>query len=96
VDIDSRLYTQINYIKKFKMFITDKCLAGHFNLKNHNYLRDFSIYIIKKDATPLNKRLMFESFFLNLFAELKVNVFNDYKLPALNAYNQNFFLDNID
>jgi hypothetical protein len=64
VDIDSRLYTHINNIKKFKMFITDKCVAIHFNLKNHNYLRDFSIYIIKKDVTPLNKRLMCESFFL--------------------------------
>ncbi len=56
-------------------------MAIHFNLKNHNYLRDFSIYIIKKDVMPLNKILMFESFFLNLFAELKVNV-----LPLLNAY----------
>ena len=71
-------------------------MAIHFNLKNHNYLRDFSIYIIKKDVTPLNKKLMFESFFLNLFAELKVNVFNDYKLPPLNAYNQNLLLDTID
>jgi hypothetical protein len=96
VDIVSRLYTHINDIKKFKMYITDKCVAIHFNLKNHNYLRDLSIYIIKKDVTPLNKRLMFESFFLNLFAELKVNVFNDYKLPPLNAYNQNLLLDTID
>ena len=45
---------------------------------------------------PLNKRLMFESFFLNLFCELKVNVFNDYKLPLLNTYNQNLLLDTID
>ena len=78
------------------MFIPDKCLVSHFNLKNHNYLRDFSIYIIIKDVTPLNKRFMFESFILNLFAELNMNVFNDYKLPPLNSYNQNLFLDNID
>ena len=74
----------------------DKCVAVHFNLKNHNYVRDFSIYIMKKDITPLRRRLMYESFLLNLFDKLKISVFNEFKLPPLIAYNENILLDTIE
>ena len=71
-------------------------MAVHFNLKNHNYVRDFSIYIMKKDITPLRRRLMYESFLLNLFDKLKISVFNEFKLPPLIAYNENILLDTIE
>jgi hypothetical protein len=77
-------------------FKADKCVAVHFNLKKHNFMRDFSIYIIKKDISPLRKRLMYESFFINLFNELNIKIINDYKFPPLVAYNKNELLDVID
>ena len=97
-DISNRLYDHINDIKKFRMytFKADKCVAVHFNLKKHNFMRDFSIYIIKKDISPLRKRLMYESFFINLFNELNIKIINDYKFPPLVAYNKNELLDVID
>ena len=97
-DISKRVYDHINDIKTFKMYTykADKCVAVHFNLKNHNYVRDFSIYIMKKDITPLRRRLMYESFLLNLFDKLKISVFNEFKLPPLIAYNENILLDTIE
>ena len=97
-DISKRVYDHVNDIKTFKMYTykADKCVAVHFNLKNHNYVRDFSIYIMKKDITPLRRRLMYESFLLNLFDKLKISVFNEFKLPPLIAYNENILLDTIE
>ena len=68
----------------------NKCVAKHFRFCNHEYLNDFVCFIIKKDIEPLEKRLSFETFFINLFKRFNVKLMND-KIPKLFAYNEKKF-----
>jgi hypothetical protein len=45
----------------------NKCIAKPFNLHGHDYIRDFYAYIIFKDIEPVEKRLMYETFFVIFF-----------------------------
>ena len=62
----------------------DKCVAVHFILKGHNYLKHFFIYIVIKEISPLGKRLMYETFFQHLFLKLNNKLIND-KVAELRA-----------
>ena len=77
-NIKKRIYNHLTSIKKFIPF--DKkntVISNHFNLKNHDY-SNFSFYIIKKNIEHLNTRLKTESFLINLFIKLNMNILNDY------------------
>ena len=67
-----------------------KCIAKPFNLHGHDYLRDLYAYIIFKDIEPVEKRLMYETFFINFFKRFNIKIYND-KIPKLFAYNEKRF-----
>ena len=87
--ISNRIYSHIRDIINFKRFSNnmDKCIAKHFNLINHNYMKHLVCFIVIKDVEPLEKRLMYESFFINLFKRLNINLLNE-KIPKLYSYNK--------
>jgi hypothetical protein len=64
------------------------CVALHFNLKNHNYKKNFSFYIFDSNLT-LIERLNFESFFINLFKKCNFYIIND-SIPKLFQRRINF------
>ncbi len=68
----------------------DKCVAKHFHLNNHDYLKDLVCFIVVKDIEPLEKRLCYETFLINLFIRLDVKLLNE-KIPKLFAYNEKRF-----
>ena len=87
--IHNRIYNHIRDIINFKKFSNnmDKCIAKHFNLLNHNYKQHMVCFIIVKDIEPLEKRLMYEGFFINLFKRLNIKLLNE-KIPRLYSYNE--------
>ena len=82
--ISIRNYHHIRDIIKFKKYLInmDKCVAKHFHLKNHNFMNDLVCFIIVKDIEPLEKRLSYESFFINLLKRFDVKLLNE-KIPKL-------------
>lgn len=75
-----RLRNHMTYIRHFKPFSGEynSPVSIHFNLKNHNYLKQLSFYIIQKDILLLDNRLIIESFYINLFMKLGEVVLNDF------------------
>ena len=72
----------------------DKCIAKHFNLLNHNYMKHLVCFIIIKNIEPLEKRLMYESFFINLFKRLDITLLNE-KFPKLYEHFQSIDIEYI-
>jgi hypothetical protein len=51
-------------------------LYTSYNLKPHNFLYHFSFYVFRNDIDDLNERLNVESFLINLFVKMNLNVLN--------------------
>ena len=75
-----RLRNHLTYIKHFKPFSDDynSPVSIHFNLKDHDYMKHMSFYIIQKDIYVLDNRLLIESFYINLFLKLNEVILNDF------------------
>ena len=85
-----RLNQHLNDIKRFIPFKErNSCVATHFNLKGHNYKKNFVFFIFKKDLED-QIRLNLETQIIHLFLRIKVKVLNDY-IPKLNISSSKIF-----
>ena len=79
IDLKDRIYNHIYKIKNFIPFETSNtCVSNHFNLKFHNYKFHFTFFIFRGNVNNFYERLNIESFLINLFLKLNLNVINDY------------------
>ena len=64
--ISTRNYHHIRDIIKFKKYLInlDKCVAKHFHLNNHDYLKDLVCFIVVKDIEPLENAYAMRRFLL--------------------------------
>lgn len=89
--VKSRFSNHISCINNFVPF-QDKYstpISIHFNLRNHDYLKHLTFYIVRKDVNILENRLINESFFINLFKNINGSVINDYIPKISTVYNFN-------
>lgn len=76
--IKKRIYKHLYDIKNFVPFEKNNTSVSiHFNLKYHIYQKHFSFFIYRNNLENLNQRLNLESFLINLFLKMKVNLIND-------------------
>lgn len=94
----SRFNNHLSCIKNFKPFSVtyNNPVSNHFNLRGHNYLRNLSFFIIQKDILSLENRLTTESFFINLFKKLGMEILNDFipKIQTVYDYNPEILIRN--
>jgi hypothetical protein len=83
--LQSRMYNHIYDIKTFLAFKKTTSVSTHFNLKHHNFQKDFSFFVFRIDIVDLDARLNVESFLLNLCKKLKVNLMNEH-IPILKDF----------
>jgi hypothetical protein len=82
-NLKKRINSHLYNIKSFIPFNENNtCISIHFNLKPHNFLFHFSFYVFRTEIDDLNERLNVESFLINLFVKMKLNVLNDF-IPYL-------------
>jgi hypothetical protein len=88
-NLKKRINSHLYNIKSFKPFNTNNtCISIHYNLKPHNFLYHFSFYVFRNDIDDLNERLNVESFLINLFVKMNLNVLNDF-IPHLKDHYMN-------
>ena len=84
-----RLKQHIRAIIKFKPYVHYTNEVGyHFNLKGHNYLRDFQFFIFKDKGKKKKERLSIENDIIHIFNSFDTPIMNKiipnvYKLNTL-------------
>ena len=83
-NVTSRILKHIYDIKSFKPFESKKAVVAiHFNFKRHNFLRDFSFFLLETNIDDKLFRLSTESFYINLIYNIdKSLLLNDF-IPHL-------------
>jgi hypothetical protein len=82
-NLKKRINSHLYNIKSFIPFNENNtCISIHFNLKPHNFIYHFSFYVFRSDIYELSDRLNIESFLINLFVKMKLNLLNDF-IPYL-------------
>jgi hypothetical protein len=95
--LKDRFYNHIRDITKFRRFTHCTSVSIHFNLKDHTFFRDLSIFVIKSFTynnhernyqKELKIRFGNENYFLNIFKKLEMNLMNNdyYNLSNLKYY----------
>jgi hypothetical protein len=90
VKIKDRIYKHLYDIKKFVPYTSKQhntSVSVHFNLRHHNFYRDFKFMIFKKDIMELRGRLKIESFLINIFKDLNLDLMNDHIPLIKTIYN---------
>lgn len=78
-NVFSRFYSHLYTIRKFIAYKTNvNNVSAHFNLKFHNYIRDFEFYILKTNINSINERLEYEAFIINLIMHLNTKIINGF------------------
>jgi hypothetical protein len=95
--LKDRFYNHIRDITKFRRFTHCTSVSIHFNLKDHVFFKDLSIFVIKSFTynnhernyqKELKIRFGNENYFLNIFKRLEMNLMNNdyYNLSNLKYY----------
>jgi hypothetical protein len=95
--LKDRFYNHIRDITKFRRFTHCTSVSIHFNLKDHEFFKDLSIFVIKSFTynnhernyqKELKIRFGNENYFLNIFKRLEMNLMNNdyYNLSNLKYY----------
>ena len=89
-NLKDRIYNHLYSIKKFEPFNEKKftVVCAHFNSKGHNWVNDIVFYVIKIGLNDRELRLKYETFFINLFRKLNINLMNDY-IPDMDLIRKN-------
>ena len=82
-DLKKRFSAHKSKIINFKPFSNSfDSISTHFNLKFHNYLLNFSFFVIQTDIEDKSERLNIEMFFIHLLLKLEAKLINDF-IPAI-------------
>jgi predicted GIY-YIG superfamily endonuclease len=75
-DIGQRIKTHIRDILSFIVFTKFTSVSIHFNLKNHDLFKHFSVFIVN---SKILKENLFsnENYYINLLKDLKMNLINE-------------------
>jgi hypothetical protein len=64
-------------IRTFEPFLKHKNVSFHFNLRGHNYLKDFSFFVFIKDCDDNDIRINLEYQLILIFKNLNMHLLND-------------------